>query len=82
MERETPVLKEHLEFFPLDLSTGWGSRTLRRRIEHAARDACDDLDARYPITEDSPRDCVDGAVNGAMRQVVYRVGFTPPGWWY
>jgi UrcA family protein len=66
----------------LDLSTYWGARTLRRRIEHAARDACGDLDARYPITEDSPRDCYDGAVHGAMRQVEYRLGFTPPTWWY
>lgn len=66
----------------LDLSTEWGARTLRHRIESAARDACGDLDARYPITEDSPRDCVDGAVNGAMRQVEYRLGFAPPTWWY
>ena len=66
----------------LDLSTYWGARTLRHRIESAARDACDDLDARYPITVDNPRDCVDGAVNGAMRQVEYRLGFTPPTWWY
>ena len=66
----------------LDLSTYWGARILRRRIEHAARDACDDLDARYPITEDSPQDCYNGAVRGAMRQVEYRVGFTPPTWWY
>jgi UrcA family protein len=66
----------------LDLSTDWGARTLRRRIEHAARDACGSLDARYPITEDSPRDCYDGAVHGAMRQVEYRLGFTPPTWSY
>ena len=64
----------------LDLSTDWGARTLRRRIEHAAHDACDDLDARYPITVDAPEDCVKGAVRGAMRQVEYRVGFTP--YWY
>src|SRR5579863_1229147 len=49
----------------LDLSTYWGARTLRHRIESAARDACDDLDARYPITEDAPRACFDGAVHGA-----------------
>lgn len=65
----------------LDLSTYWGSRALRRRIQHAARDACSDLDVRYPLTEDSPRDCYDGAVGGAMRQVVYRLGFTPPDWY-
>lgn len=66
----------------LDLSTYWGARALRRRIEHAARDACDDLDVRYPITVDPPEDCYNGAVRGAMRQVEYRVGFTPPTWWY
>jgi UrcA family protein len=64
----------------LDLSTDWGARTLQRRIEHAARDACDDLDARYPVTVDAPGDCVNEAVRGAKRQVEYRVGFTP--YWY
>jgi UrcA family protein len=66
----------------LDLSTDWGARTLRRRIQHAARDACSDLDSRYPITVDAPEDCVNGAVRGAMHEVEYRVGFTPPTWWY
>src|SRR5437660_1799566 len=28
----------------LDLSTRWGAHVLKRRIEHAARDACADLD--------------------------------------
>lgn len=65
----------------LDLSTYWGSRTLKHRIQNAARDACADLDARYPITVDSPRDCYDGAVGGAMRRVEYRLGFTPPDWY-
>jgi UrcA family protein len=65
----------------LDLSTYWGSRTLRRRIQHAARDICQDLDFRYPVTVDSEDDCYSGAVHGAMRQVVYRLGFTPPEWY-
>jgi UrcA family protein len=63
----------------LDLSTDWGARTLRRRIEHAARDACSDLDARYQ-TLDTGTECVGDAVRGAMHQVEYRVGFTP--YWY
>jgi UrcA family protein len=66
----------------LDLSTPWGPDTMRARIERAARDACDDLDARYPITVDDGRDCVSAAVRGAMRQAEYVVGFTPPNWPY
>lgn len=65
----------------LDLSTPWGAHALRRRIERAARDACDDLDARYPVTADAAPDCFQGAVRGAMTEVQYRVGFTPPDWY-
>lgn len=66
----------------LNLSRPWGARVLRGRIERAAREACDELDWRFPITDDAPGDCYDGAVRGAMRQVAYRLGYSPPGWWY
>jgi UrcA family protein len=56
----------------LDLSTGWGVRTLRSRVERAAADACDELDqqwvsGRYPI-EGNDADCKARAVRRAMRQ--------------
>ena len=63
----------------LDLATGWGARTLRSRIEHAARDACGDLDDRY-MAVDSETDCVRVAVRDAMFQVEDRLGFAPPTW--
>ena len=42
----------------LDLSRRWGVRELHTRVARAARAACDDLDASYPITApDSPPAC-------------------------
>jgi UrcA family protein len=57
----------------LDLRTYWGNRALRHRIQAAARDACDDLDARYPVSADNDRDCYHDAVSGAY----YQVGYEP-----
>jgi UrcA family protein len=64
----------------LDLRYSWGVRALRHRIQRAARDACDDLDARYPITEQGGPDCYKEAVRGAYNQVADRVGYWPSGY--
>lgn len=57
----------------LDLSRGWGMRTLHARIERAARSACDELDNAYPITASDSPPCVREAVRQAMYQI-------PPGY--
>lgn len=53
----------------LDLSREWGMHALRVRVERAAEAACDELDARYPITASDSPPCVRVAV----RQAMYRV---------
>jgi UrcA family protein len=66
----------------LDLSTRWGAHALKRRIERAARDACADLDFRYPIGDPSTGECVATATRHAMRRAEYVLGYTPPDWEY
>jgi len=59
----------------LDLGTDWGVRELRYRVQRAARDACEELDARFPITaEDSP-DCYSTAVRNGMAEAQYMTGY-------
>ena len=57
----------------LDLSTSWGVRALRDRIERAAYQACNDLDNQYtmglyPLADDSDADCEANATADAMAQ--------------
>lgn len=65
----------------LDLSTYWGAREARGRIERAARGACYDIDARWPManTHAGP-DCYSRAVRDAMFDVENTLGFAPPTW--
>ena len=55
-----------VRFGDLDLASYDGRQALRHRIQRAARDACDDLDARYPITDENSPDCYSTAVRDAM----------------
>ncbi len=55
-----------VRFGDLDLGAPWGRHELRVRIERAARNACDDLEARYPVTADDSPDCYRTAVRNAM----------------
>jgi UrcA family protein len=64
----------------LDLSNYDDAMALRHRIQRAARAACDDLDARYPITDESSPPCYENAVNRAMLDAEDAVGFEPAGW--
>jgi UrcA family protein len=50
----------------LDLSRRWGVRELRVRIERAARSACDELDATYPISASDNPPCVRDAIRNAL----------------
>jgi len=69
-----------VEFRDLDLSTPWGADALRRRIRSAARDACDELDFRYPITVDTGDDCFADAVHNAMIRASYVTGYDIAEW--
>ncbi|HEY2178609.1 MAG TPA: UrcA family protein [Caulobacteraceae bacterium] len=65
----------------LDLSTYWGAREARARIERAAREACNQVEPRFPMINDpSGPDCMGGAVRHAMYEVEYNLGFAPPTW--
>ncbi len=64
-----------VDFQDLDLGTRWGRDRLRTRIRWAARSACDELDARYPITVDGGGDCYRDAVRSAMDQANYVTGY-------
>jgi UrcA family protein len=64
----------------LDLRNYDDARILKHRIQLAANEACDYLDARYPITDESSPDCRRMAVNRAMGDAADAVGFDPPGW--
>ncbi|HLI66733.1 MAG TPA: UrcA family protein [Caulobacteraceae bacterium] len=67
-EIDTVFTTRIVSYADLDLSTGWGARTLRNRIIRAAHDACEDLAMRYVTSVDDDQDCVRGAVRRAMYQ--------------
>ena len=58
-----------VDYRDLDIDSSWGARELHSRIEHAARDACGELDDRYPIGEPDVGDCVSEAVRDAEHDV-------------
>ena len=54
----------------LDLSTNWGMHALNVRVDRAAREACNEIDRRYPDTVlDDNATCVSHAVDRAMGEV-------------
>jgi UrcA family protein len=62
------ALSGKVRYDDLDLTTGYGARTLEHRVSRAARDLCRRLDVRYPVaTADSPS-CYRTAYNDAMEQ--------------
>ena len=67
-------------FRDLDVDTPYGADRLRSRIQQAARSACDELDAMYPITDGDSPDCYKSAVQDARFQVMDSLGYAPPGW--
>ncbi|MHB8528110.1 MAG: UrcA family protein [Caulobacteraceae bacterium] len=59
----------------LDLGAYWGRRALRARVSRAARSACDELDARYPITDERTPDCYATTFREGMVQAEYATGY-------
>ena len=58
----------------LDLNARWGQHALKRRLQRAANDACDYLDARYVTIDSGSADCARDAVRDGMRQAEAMVG--------
>jgi len=62
------AISQQIRTDDLDLTTGYGARTLEHRVSRAARDLCRKLDVRYPVaTSDSPP-CYQTAYEDAMDQ--------------
>ena len=65
----------------LDVGTGYGAHVLKARIEHAAREACDQLDRDYPDAADRDgRDCYSDAVRDGLHDAAYQIGYEPSDW--
>ncbi len=66
----------------LDLSTRRGARMAVRRIEAAAREACDEVQARYPKDVESEHGCYRPAVRSALAQAQEVAGYPILAWGY
>ena len=64
----------------LDLDARWGQRTLLRRVQRAATDACDSLDRRYVTVDSDGQACYRDAVHDAMAQAEQIVGHPLYAW--
>jgi UrcA family protein len=57
-----------VSYSDISLTTASGVKVLETRIRDAARSACGELEAQYPVPAqgDSTQKCVDQAIEGAM----------------
>ena len=62
-------LMRRVSYADLDLSTKSGADALEKRVNDAAKGACDELDKNYPLTEKSAPDCTKAAIKDAMVDV-------------
>ena len=58
-----------VDYSDLDPYSAYGAHVLRIRIQRAAEDACNQIDAEYPNTTDDQPPCVRTAVQRAMYDV-------------
>lgn len=61
-----------VDYSDLDPYSAYGAHVLRVRIQRAAEDACNQIDAEYPNTTDDQPPCVRTAVQRAMYDVHHR----------
>lgn len=66
----------------LDLSTRWGAREAAHRIRSAAREACNEVEERYPKDAEGEHGCYGPAVRNAMADVQDQVGYPILAWGY
>ncbi len=66
---ELVTLTHRVSYADLDLATHSGAVALERRVEAAARTACEQLDKLYPNDEPEAARCIHQAVANASRQV-------------
>ncbi len=66
---ELVTLTRHVSYADLDLSKSAGAAELEKRIDQTAKDACKELDNRYPFEPKMAGECVRSATKEAMEQV-------------
>jgi len=66
---ELVTVAHRVSYADLDLATHSGAMTLKRRVETAARMACEQLDKLYPNEEPELPHCIHVAVRKASSQV-------------
>jgi UrcA family protein len=66
----------------LDLSTRYGARLAKARIERAARDVCDRAQDAYPNDVEPERGCYATAVRDGLAQAENAVGYPIVAWGY
>lgn len=66
---ELVTVAHRVSYADLNLATHSGAMALKRRVESAARQACEQLDKLYPNEEPELPRCIHRAVNQASRQV-------------
>jgi UrcA family protein len=62
------TIRSRVTYADLDLATDSGVKTLKQRIEAAAKTACREMDVRVPAEGSSTEKCVKDAVAGAMQE--------------
>ena len=79
---ETDTVSLRVSLADLDLSTRGGAREAARRIRAAAREACSEVEERYPKDVESEHGCYGPAVRNAMAEVQDQVGYPILAWGY
>jgi UrcA family protein len=73
---ETVRASRVVYFHDIDPNSRWGHHVLVRRIRGAARDACQQLDREYPLTDNmDDRSCITSATQRAVEDVDDMTGY-------
>jgi UrcA family protein len=65
---EDVSLSREVRFDDLDLRSSWGQDTLRGRIRRTALSLCQELENRFPVTDETSPPCYRTAYEDAMNQ--------------
>ena len=71
---DTVTASRYVNIGDLDLDSPWGQRVAYHRIQRAATDACDYLDAHFVTLDSGSPDCYRQAVSDGLDQVEDVVG--------
>jgi len=66
---ELVTLTRHVSYSDLDLSKSADAATLEGRVTQTVKDACKELDDRYPLEPNTASECIKTSTDKAMVQV-------------